>query len=193
MNTTISKTTIVPIAAAVAVALAVGSGPVLAKGKGGPALAPMNAKGKGGPHGKGPHMGFGRIYKALKAFGDELDLSQYQKSEIKEKVEACRKEVKPLKKQIKTLHKELFDLLKAKKLSKTKIKAKHKQIDAVQDQIAEKKLDTAIEVLEVLSDDQRQELFSLVEKCKGKMCQGDCPCPDKGKGKGKGKSKAKGW
>jgi Spy/CpxP family protein refolding chaperone len=162
MNTSSTCT----IALASILSLALAASPALADG------------GKGGP-GDGPGTGMGRIFHALKAFADELDLSASQKAGIKEKVEAHRADVAPLHEKAEALRQEMIQLLAAKKLSKTKIKAKQAEIQAVHQEIAGKKLDTVIEVLEILDASQREKLFGMIEKWKAEH---------KGKGKGKGKS-----
>jgi len=167
------------VAAAAAVMLALGSSPALAKGKKG-------GKGMQGGPGGGPFM---HVLKALQVHADDLGLSAYQKSEIEEKVKACREEVAPLKEEAQALRKEMMALVKAKKLDKKKIKATHKKIQALHQQIGEKKMDAALEVLDLLSVDQRTELFELIGK--DKSCKGDCA--GQGKGKGKEKGKKKGW
>jgi len=166
---------------AVAASLALVAAPALADGKG---------HGDWDDHGQGPHLG--HMLKALKAFGEELGLSDAQKASIKEKVVSMKAEIEPLREEAQALHKELFALLSAKKLDKAKVKAKHAEIQAVYQKIADKHLDTALEALELLTADQRTKLFERIEECKGAMCEGDCPCPEKGKGKEKGKEKGKG-
>lgn len=170
MRTVTSHRIVMMAAAAAAVSLALASAPALAKGPKGGQGKGMHFKG----HGGGP---FKHLVRAIKMHADELGLSAYQKSELEEILKSCREEVVPLKQEAQALRKEMVALFKAKKIDKKKIKAKHKQIQALHQQIGEKKMDAALEALDLLSADQRTELFELIKSSKGK-----------GKGKGKGKS-----
>ncbi len=168
--------------------LAAGSAWAGPKG-GGPAFGPEDgdedpAMG-GESDGPGPHM----LLKALKGLADELDLTQAQRDSIKKIVADGREEISPLKVQARELREELHALLKAKKLDKAKIQAKHDEIQAVHQTIADIRFDMVLLALDVLSAEQRAELFGILEECKAKKGTGECKAMFTGKGKGKGKGK----
>lgn len=164
---------------AAAIGLAVlflASGSALAQGWSGAAFAPEadgtgpGSKGKVNKGGPGPHM----LFKALKILADEIELSQDQRDSIKKIIVDGRDEIAPLRKKADTLRAQMQKLMHAKKLDKKKIKAKHAQIQAVNMEIADRRMEMTLDALDVLSDDQRLELFSILEECHAKKGTGQC-------------------
>ncbi len=153
------------------------AGPALAKGGGdpgpGPAFAPED--GDAGDEAGPPHGGHA-VLKILKKFGQEIGVTDEQKGKIKALLVDFRDDVEPLKEEAMKLHGEMKAILEAKKIDKKAALAKHAEMQAVHQKIADRRFDLVLDVMDVLTADQRAKLFEILEECK--------PGPGKGKGKG---------
>jgi Spy/CpxP family protein refolding chaperone len=187
MNTSTQRSV---IAAVIGAALVLASTPALAQWGPGPAFAPPG----GGPHGfKGPGKGHPGLLGVLRAMADEIGLSEKQRSAIREIVEEGREEIVPLRKQAAGLRAQMRELLAAEKLDKKKIEATHDEIQAVHQTIADIRFHMVLDALEVLTAQQRTELFTLLGQCKGAPGGPACQKLMKGKGPKWKKGKGKAW
>jgi Spy/CpxP family protein refolding chaperone len=107
-----------------------------------------------------------------KRMAAELELTAAQKTEIQQLKGQMIKDLAPTKAKLDDLRGELRQLWAADKPSKKKIMAKHNEMDKYRDKVRERRVQFRIDVLGVLTADQRAKLAQLKDKRRGRPGKG---------------------
>jgi Spy/CpxP family protein refolding chaperone len=119
--------------------------------------------------GKGPwHRHGDPMLMAMKRHADELGLSEDQKTRIESIIEKAREHVPHPKGEFRVHMEQMGDLIKAETLDRDALTAGHDEMQAGRLEMKTRRFSSFIDALEVLTQDQRTKLFSIVKEHRGK-------------------------
>jgi protein CpxP len=137
-------------------------------------------EGRGGFHGHGHRGGF-MMHDGMKA---ELNLTAEQSKEMDQLHEEMMSNAKPLRDQLKTLKEKMHDLWSDDYPDEGAIISLKREMSALRLQLSELKIQMKLDMMEILTADQRAKLKEMKGKYKGKHGKhgkhgkggcGDCP------------------
>ena len=118
-------------------------------------------------HGKGNPM-----MMILEKHADELQLSEDQRASIKSILENAREDATPKKGQFKAHMEEMRALIEAETLDEAALTARHDEMQVKHREMKIKMFSTFLDTLEVLSAEQRTQLFAIMKDHKGMKGKG---------------------
>jgi len=127
----------------------------------------MGGPGMGGPSGHeggpGMHGGMGGPERML----EQLELSDAQKAKLKELKRARRDKNQVLRNKAEDLREDLKDLMESTDRSKAqsdKIRAKHEELQKIQNELGKDRIESMLEIREILTDAQLKKFVELKKK-----------------------------
>ena len=128
-------------------------------------------------HGKGHHGGF-------KHMKEELNLTDEQSKEIDQIHEDMREDAKPIREKLKALKERMHDLWSADQPDEQAILSLKREMNALHLQLSELRVQMKLDMMEILTPEQRAKFKEMKGKRKGKRGKhgkkgcGECPYKD---------------
>lgn len=144
-------------AAALAVSLALGAAAVQAM--------------PGGHGGHGPQGGPGDAPQRMGMMLDLVDASEAQHKQIRELMQAARKDLQPQHEAMRKLHAEQRALLAAPSIDAAAVEAKRKQLQAQHELVSKRMSQAMIDAARVLTPEQRAKLNERMAKHEARMAE----------------------
>ncbi|MBW2263367.1 MAG: periplasmic heavy metal sensor [Deltaproteobacteria bacterium] len=133
-----------------------------------PALNATAFEGRMGRQGLRPML------EAITTFGEELGLSEEQMSTIDEKIEKGREEARSMKDGLRAQRGQMHALFKGEPLDIEGLGARHAEMQALRSNMQTRRIELSLDVVEILTPEQRAQLFALMKENMGK--KGGCGC-----------------